>query len=124
MSFENRCGFRGWTMILSACECEVWIRVAGLLGACFWGIGCTSGENPPVETVDSAGIRITVNHLPSDPQTRALGEPVLSIGSAVGDEAYLFDGVSGGLAGHVAPSFVGSGPGCQPAVGWRCPTTD
>jgi len=84
-------------MILSACECEVWIRVAGLLGACFWGVGCTSGENPPVETVDSAGIRITVNHLPSDPQTRALGEPVLSIGSAVGDEAYLFDGVSGGL---------------------------
>jgi hypothetical protein len=85
------------------------MRVAGLLCACFWGIGCTNGEIPQVEAFDSAGVRITVNHLPSAPKTRVLGEPVLSIGSVVGDEAYLFDGVSGGLIldGRIIVADVG-----------------
>jgi len=109
MSFESTGVSCGWAMILSASERGVWMRVAGLLCACFWGIGCTSGENPQVEAFDSAGVRITVNHLPSAPQTRALGEPVLSIGSVVGDEAYLFDGVSGGLIldGRIIVADVG-----------------
>lgn len=73
------------------------MRLPGLLWASLCAFGCAKGEIPAVTTVDSAGVPITVIRPSSTPQRRGLGDPVISIGSTGGDEAYLFNRVSGGL---------------------------
>jgi len=67
------------------------------LCAFIWGIGCAEGEHPPIASHDSAGVRVIVSQPPPTPRRGVLGQPVFSIGSAAGVDAYLFHRVAGGL---------------------------